>query len=73
MSRVAAIGEGVLLAGYALAGVDVHAADDTDAARAAWDGLPEDVACVILTPAARAALARHLDERARVVWAVLPS
>jgi vacuolar-type H+-ATPase subunit F/Vma7 len=71
MSRVAAIGEQVLLAGYSLAGVEVHAADDADAARAAWDLLSDDVACVILTPAAHAALAERLDERTDVICAVL--
>lgn len=72
MSRVAAIGEELPLAGYAIAGVEVHAADDTDTARAAWDALSDDVACVILTPAAHAALANRLDERSHMVWAVLP-
>jgi vacuolar-type H+-ATPase subunit F/Vma7 len=73
MSRVAAIGEQLLVAGYSLAGVEVYAADDTDAARAAWDRLSEDVTCVILTPVAHAVLTKRLAERADVVWAVLPS
>jgi hypothetical protein len=72
VTHAAAIGEHVRVAGYALAGVDVHAAEDAPGAHAAWDGLGADVACVILTPAAHAALVDRLGERPRVVWAVLP-
>ena len=60
------------MAGYALAGVDVHAAEDAEAVRSAWEGLPEEVACLILTPAAHEALGARLDERAGLVWAVIP-
>lgn len=56
MSRAAALGEDVRVAGYALAGAEVHPAGDGDAVRAAWDGLADDVDCLILTPAARDAL-----------------
>jgi hypothetical protein len=72
VSRVAAIGEEARLAGYALAGLELHAAGDDGEARAAWRGLDEEVACVILTPAAHAALALLLDERPRMLWAVVP-
>jgi vacuolar-type H+-ATPase subunit F/Vma7 len=72
MSRAAAIGEEVRVAGYALAGVEVHAAGDADAVRAAWERLSADVACVILSPAAHAALGPRLGEREDVVWAVIP-
>jgi vacuolar-type H+-ATPase subunit F/Vma7 len=72
MSRAVAIGERVRVAGYALAGVEVHAAQDADAALDAWERLPADVACVILTPAAWAALGKRLDDRRDLVWAVLP-
>jgi vacuolar-type H+-ATPase subunit F/Vma7 len=72
VSRAAAIGEQVRVAGYALAGVEVHIAQDADTARAAWEGLAPDVACLLLTPEAHAALAERLDERARVVWTVIP-
>ncbi len=72
MSRAVAIGEEVLVAGYALAGVDVRAAQDADAVRDAWERLPADVACLILTPAARAALGARLEDRADLVWAVIP-
>jgi vacuolar-type H+-ATPase subunit F/Vma7 len=68
----AAIGEDVRVGGYGLAGVEVHAAEDGDAARAAWAALPADVACLILTPAAHAALGARLGERPGIVWTVLP-
>ena len=71
MKVAAAIGEHVRVGGYALAGVQVHAAEDPAAARAAWERLPGDVACVILTPTAYAALDARLDERPDLVWAVM--
>lgn len=72
MSRVAAIGADVWLAGYALAGVEVLAADDAAAAIAAWERLPDDTACLILTAGARAAIGPRLAQRPRLVWAVVP-
>lgn len=73
MSRAAAIGEDVRLAGYALAGVEVLAAEDAAGALAAWERLPADVACLILTAAARTALGARLAERPQLVWAVVPA
>jgi vacuolar-type H+-ATPase subunit F/Vma7 len=73
MSEIVAIGEGERLRGFALAGVEVAVASDPDGARAAWATLPADVALVILTPTAHAALA--VDELAQAgqrLWAVLP-
>jgi hypothetical protein len=72
VSRAAAIGKDVRLAGYGLAGVEVLAAEDTAETLAAWERLPDDVACLILTPAARAALAARLAERPQLVWAMVP-
>lgn len=71
MSRVAAIGEDLRLAGYAMAGVQVLAAEDAGAVTRAWEGMPSDVACLLLTPAARAALGTRLGERADLVWTVV--
>ncbi len=71
MSRVAAIGEETRVAGYAMAGVQVLAADDADSARAAWETLSGEVGCVFLTPSARAALAGRLAERSDVIWVVM--
>ena len=72
MSRAAAIGEDLRLAGYALAGVEVLAAEDAAQARAAWERLPGDVGCLILTASSRTALAARLAERPQLVWAVVP-
>lgn len=57
MSRVAAIGEQGQVQGFALAGAEVRLATTPEEARAAWLELSEDVAVVILTPAASDALA----------------
>jgi vacuolar-type H+-ATPase subunit F/Vma7 len=73
MSRAVAIGDGRRLAGYALAGVEVH--DVVEAARveAAWESLGEDVALLVLTPEAYAVLETSLEQSEQLVWAVLPS
>jgi len=72
MSGIAAIGESERIGGFAFAGVSVAAADEPEAARAAWSALPADVALVILTPAARAAIADRLSECGRL-WVVMPT
>ncbi|MGZ4307303.1 MAG: V-type ATP synthase subunit F [Solirubrobacteraceae bacterium] len=72
MSLVAAIGESARVAGYALAGVAVHAAGDAEAVREAWKALSNEVACVIMTSAAHSALGARLDERPDVIRAVVP-
>jgi vacuolar-type H+-ATPase subunit F/Vma7 len=64
MGGVAVIGEATLVRGFALAGAVVLAADDPEAVRAAWRGLPEDVSVVILTEAAAAAE----PDRANGTW-----
>ena len=73
MSRALAIGRETRLAGYALAGVEVVAAEDASAVTRALEALPEDVALVIFDEqpgmAARAALERH----AGTVWCTLPT
>ena len=72
MSRIVAIGEEALLAGYALAGVELIAADGPDRAREAWDQLGDDVGLVLLAPAARRALSEMLH-RPGLLWVVLPA
>lgn len=68
VQRIVAIGERERVHGLAFAGVDVAVADDPAAVRAAWLDLADDVGLVILTSAARAALAvSEDDERLSVV------
>lgn len=71
---VAVIGERELVHGYALAGVQVAPAADSEQARAAWAALGDEVAVVILTPSAYAALAaRELVQRPQRLWVVMPA
>ncbi|MFD5493892.1 hypothetical protein ACFYY3_33720 [Streptomyces sp. NPDC001812] len=72
MGRVAALGEQVRVAGFALAGVTVLLAEGPDAVRAAWRTLPKDVELVILTPAAAAALGPEPSEATAPLSAVMP-
>jgi vacuolar-type H+-ATPase subunit F/Vma7 len=72
MSTVAAIGSARRIAGFALAGVDVHVAEDAEAAHSECDGLGRDVGLLILTPDAAAALEARLSEREGLVWVTLP-
>jgi hypothetical protein len=61
VSRVAVIGEGVRVQGFALAGALVFAAEDQAAAQAAWRSLPTDAEVAVLTPAAARWLADALS------------
>ncbi|MBP2478849.1 vacuolar-type H+-ATPase subunit F/Vma7 [Crossiella equi] len=56
MARMVVLGERALVAGWALAGAVVHPAEGAAQVRAAWHALAEDVAVVVLTPAAAAHL-----------------
>jgi vacuolar-type H+-ATPase subunit F/Vma7 len=56
MGRVVALGEQVRVGGFALAGSHVVAAEDAAAVRDAFRALPGDVAVVLLTPRAAAAV-----------------
>jgi vacuolar-type H+-ATPase subunit F/Vma7 len=60
VSRVAAIGEGVRVQGFVLAGALVFAAESPAGARDAWRSLPPDVEVAVLTPAVAAWLADAL-------------
>jgi vacuolar-type H+-ATPase subunit F/Vma7 len=73
MTRIVAIGERDRVSGFAFAGVEVAAADSPQAALAAWKALPDDAAVVILTPAARVALARELSQPDKRLWVVMPA
>lgn len=57
MARVAVIGEDARVQGFRLAGAIVCPADSREAVRAAWAGLSDEVAVVVLTAAASTALA----------------
>jgi len=72
MLRAAAIGERARVAGYALAGVEVHLADSPEEVLAAWAALDRDVVLVVLTPAAAAALPEAEEDGERRLRAVLP-
>jgi vacuolar-type H+-ATPase subunit F/Vma7 len=72
VSRIVAIGETERLRGFAFTGVEVIEAEGPAAARAAWQAVAPDVALVILTPDARAALAGDdLDPVGQRLWAVM--
>ena len=61
MAGVAVVGERLRVGGFSLAGAVVLAADDAAAVRSAWASLGTDVAVVVLTPRAAAALEAELD------------
>ena len=62
MARVAVLGEQLRVHGFTLAGAVVLTADDPATARSAWASLGDDVAVVVLTPRAAAALEAELAE-----------
>lgn len=71
--RIAAIGEEARVVGFALVGVLALPAPTAEDAVAAWAALPADVALVVLTPEAAAALADELaDPASSRLAAVMP-
>ncbi|MDN4477521.1 hypothetical protein QQX10_08100 [Demequina sp. SYSU T00039] len=70
---VVAIGDRRLVGAYALAGVDVRHAPDPGAVRLAWEALAQDVALVVLTADAAAALGGEADRLGAPVTAVIPT
>ena len=72
MSRVAVVGEGVRVQGFALAGALVFAAEDAAGARAAWRSLPPDVAVAVLTPRAAGWLRDQLQGPGRTILVAHP-
>lgn len=73
MSRAAIIGAELAIEGYGLAGAIICPADDAAQAREAWTSLPSDIAVVVLTADAAAALDDVLDRRAGVLTVVMPT
>lgn len=72
MSGVAALGERALVEGFVLAGARVIPAETPEAVRAAWNGLPTDIAVLLVTAQAQGALADLLPSRPELVWTVIP-
>ncbi len=72
MGRVAVIGAGTAVSGYALAGALVLPAEDAPAVRAAWDRLPDDVDVVVLTAAAGEALGARCHTTRPPLAVVMP-
>ncbi|MFE2102288.1 V-type ATP synthase subunit F [Streptomyces sp. PTD9-10] len=74
MGTVAAIGAWTSVSGLALAGVDVLVAEDPEAVRQAWQGLPGTVGLVILTASAAQALGAAVaePEPSRPLTVVMP-
>lgn len=73
MGRVAVLGEETSVAGYALVGAVTLCAEDAQAVRAAWAGLPRDIDVVILTARAAAALGTAPTETMHPLTVVMPS
>lgn len=69
---VLALGEPALLAGYALAGAVVVAAEGPVEVRRAWDAVGDDVALVLLSPTAAEALAERRDAPGGPLSVVIP-
>lgn len=73
MGRIAAIGTGSRVQGFALAGALAVAAETPDDVRNAWAALGGDVVLVILTPSAAEALADRIDDPSSTrLTAVMP-
>lgn len=73
MSEIAVIGEQPVVAGFALAGARVYPTLGSADVQAVWEGLPDSVAIVILTPAAADALDQlPASQRPAVLRVVMP-
>ncbi len=72
MARVVALGERVVVAGYALAGAVVLPAESDPEVRAAWESLPEDVGVVVLTAAAARCLGETVAATSYPLTVVIP-
>jgi vacuolar-type H+-ATPase subunit F/Vma7 len=72
MARAAVIGEHLRIYGYGLAGALLYPASDRPDAVRAWQGLPGDVAVVLLTARAATWLSDELDERPDILPVPLP-
>jgi vacuolar-type H+-ATPase subunit F/Vma7 len=72
MARIAALGEWRRIQALAIAGVEPHVAATDEEAIAEWSALPPDVAVLVVTKAAAAALKGRIEERHNLLVTVLP-
>ena len=72
MTRIGALGAANQVEGFALAGAVVFVAEEPAAVEAAWRALPDDIAVLVLTPAAAETLRSRLDEQPRLLPVVIP-
>jgi vacuolar-type H+-ATPase subunit F/Vma7 len=72
MRRILVLGEPARIRPFRLAGATVVEAVDPDSIRRAWAARPDDVAVVVLTPAAARTLEREVAAEPRLVGVVLP-
>jgi len=73
MGLLVVLGEAARVARFALGGATVTSADDPDTVRRRWEALPDDVAVVVLTEQAAAALGADTAPRDHVLRVVMPS
>ena len=73
MDRVVALGKFADIQGFALGGAVVMPAEDDDTVRAVWDELGDDVAVVIVTARAAAALGPERNSSLRHLMVVIPA
>lgn len=73
MGLLVVLGEAERVERFALGGATVTPADDPDAVRQRWEALPDDVAVVVLTGLAAAALGGDVARRDHVLRVVMPS
>jgi vacuolar-type H+-ATPase subunit F/Vma7 len=72
MRRIVVLGEAYRVRGFRLAGATVIEAGGATEVAAAWSALPPDTALLILTADAARVVRPRLEERPRMVWAVMP-
>lgn len=72
MGRFVVIGEAPRAEGFALAGASVVCAEGSDEVRSAWAALDDEVAVVVLTADAAAALGGEIRDRERTLVVVMP-
>ncbi|WP_149264591.1 hypothetical protein [Actinomadura sp. K4S16] len=70
--RVAVLGERARVEGYGLAGALVSPADGAGEVRSAWEALDDEVAVVVMTPAAAEVLEDARHRRPGVLTVVMP-